>query len=115
MPMRRIWIVILLVIAIGCQAQHRTQAMDSDIRTLRMRYMVEALEHSGTVNRPYLVLPKSGVIDGSEAENSLEISFDEMSHDVHFYICIKFMICCREDRSIFCYKLFQFIFVFNAR
>ena len=85
MHMRRIWIVILLVMAMGSQAQHRTQVMDSDIRTLRMRYMIEALEPSGTVNRPYLVLPESGVIDGSEAENTLEISFDEMSHDVHQY------------------------------
>ena len=65
------------------QAQHRTQVLDSDIRTLRMRYMIEALEPSGHVVRPYLVLPESGVIDGSEDENTLEISFDEMSHDVH--------------------------------
>ena len=83
--MRRIWIVILLVMAMGSQAQHKTQVLDSDIRTLRMRYMIEALEPSGTVSRPYLVLPESGVIDGSEAENTLEISFDEMSHDVHQY------------------------------
>ena len=83
--MRKIWIVILLIIAIGIQAQHRTQVLDSDIRTLRMRYMLEALEPSGMVSRPYLVLPESGVIDGSEAENTLEISFDEMSHDVHQY------------------------------
>ena len=83
--MRKIWIVILLIMAIGIQAQHRTQVLDSDIRTLRMRYMIEALEPSGMVSRPYLVLPESGVIDGSEAENTLEISFDEMSHDVHQY------------------------------
>ena len=83
--MRKIWIVILLIITIGIQAQHRTQVLDSDIRTLRMRYMIEALEPSGMVSRPYLVLPESGVIDGSEAENTLEISFDEMSHDVHQY------------------------------
>ena len=83
--MRRIWIVILLIMAIGSQAQHRTQVMDSGIRTLRMRYMIEALEPSGMVSRPYLVLTESGVIDGSEAENTLEISFDEMSHDVHQY------------------------------
>ncbi|MBR5854120.1 MAG: DUF5103 domain-containing protein, partial [Paludibacteraceae bacterium] len=54
-------------------------------RTLRMRYMVEAMEPSGNVSRPYLVLPESGVIDGSADENTLEISFDEMSHDVHQY------------------------------
>ncbi|MBR2449918.1 MAG: DUF5103 domain-containing protein [Paludibacteraceae bacterium] len=83
--MRKGLIVILLALAIGSQAQHRTQVMDSDIRTLRMRYMIEALEPSGTVNRPYLVLPESGMIDGSEDENTLEISFDEMSHDVHQY------------------------------
>ena len=83
--MRRIWIVILLLMAVGSQAQHKTQVLDSDIRTLRMRYMIEALEPSGHVSRPYLVLPESGIIDGSEAENTLEISFDEMSHDVHQY------------------------------
>ena len=77
--------MILLALAMGSQAQHRKQVMDSDLRTLRMRYMIEALEPSGTVNRPYLVLPESGVIDGSEDENTLEISFDEMSHDVHQY------------------------------
>ena len=93
--MRRIWIVILLVMAMGSQAQHRTQVLDSDIRTLRMRYMIEALEPSGTVSRPYLVLPESGVIDGSEDENTLEISFDEMSHDVHQY-SYRVLHCDRE-------------------
>ena len=73
------------MVSIAGYAQHRTQVLDSDIRTLRMRYMIEALEPSGTVSRPYLVLPESGVIDGSDEENALEISFDEMSHDVHQY------------------------------
>ena len=77
--------MILLALAMGSQAQHRTQVLDSDIRTLRMRYLMEALEPSGHVSRPYLVLPENGVIDGSEAENTLEISFDELSHDVHQY------------------------------
>lgn len=83
--MKRILVILLLTVSLVGYAQHRTQVLDRDIRTLRMRYMVEALEPSGTVNRPYLVLPESGVIDGSEAENTLEISFDEMSHDVHQY------------------------------
>ena len=83
--MKRRLILLLLLVSMVGYAQHRTQVMDSDIRTLRMRYMIEALEPSGTVSRPYLVLPESGVIDGSEAENTLEISFDEMSHDVHQY------------------------------
>lgn len=66
-------------------AQHITQTIHPNIRTLRTRYLSEALEPSGTVNRPYLVLPTNGVIDGSDIENTLEISFDEMSHDVHQY------------------------------
>jgi hypothetical protein len=76
-------------------AQHKTQVLDSDIRTLRMRYMIEALEPSGMVSRPYLVLPESGVIDGSDEENALEISFDEMSHDVHQY-SYRVLHCNRE-------------------
>ena len=83
--MKRRLILLLLLVSMVGYAQHRTQVMDSDIRTLRMRYMSEALESSGTVSRPYLILPGSGVIDGSEADNTLEISFDEMSHDVHQY------------------------------
>ena len=78
-------IYILLLLGLEVHAQYHTQILDSDIRTLRMRYMKEAMEPSSTVSRPYLVLPESGVIDGSEAENTLEISFDEMSHDVHQY------------------------------
>lgn len=83
--MKRRLILLLLMVSIAGYAQHRTQVLDSDIRTLRMRYIIEALEPSGTVSRPYLVLPESGVIDGSDEENALEISFDEMSHDVHQY------------------------------
>ncbi len=78
-------IILLLVVAMAGYAQHRTQVLDSDIRTLRMRYVIETLEPSGMVSRPYLVLPENGIIDGSEDENTLEISFDEMSHDVHQY------------------------------
>ena len=69
-------IYILLLLGLEVHAQYHTQILDSDIRTLRMRYLMEALEPSGTVSRPYLVLPESGVIDGSEDENTLEISFD---------------------------------------
>ena len=83
--MRRIWIVILLVMAMGSQAQHSTQVLDRDIRTLRMRYLIEVLEPSGNVSRPYLVLPESGVIDGSDETNTLEVSFDCLSHDINHY------------------------------
>ena len=85
--MRNLFTILLLLI--GCSvslAQHRTQTIDpNNIRTLRMRYMVEAIEPTGTINRPYLVLPESGIIDGSDEQNTLEISFDEMSHDIHQY------------------------------
>ena len=83
--MRGLLLTLLLALVMRGYAQHRTQVFDGDIHTLRMRYMIEVLEPSGTVSRPYLVLPESGVIDGSEEENTLEISFDEMSHDVHQY------------------------------
>jgi hypothetical protein len=46
---------------------------------------MEASEPSGNPSRPYLVLPESGVIDGSEEDNTLEISFDELSHDIKQY------------------------------
>ena len=85
MHMRRIWIVILLVMAMGSQAQYSTQVLDRDIRTLRVRYLIEALEPSGNVSRPYLVLPESGVIDGSDETNTLEVSFDCLSHDINHY------------------------------
>ena len=83
--MKRRLILLLFMVSMAGYAQHKTQVLDTDIRTLRMRYMIEALAPSGTVSRPYLILPENGVIDGSEAENTLEISFDEMSHDVHQY------------------------------
>lgn len=83
--MKRRLILLLFMVPMAGYAQHKTQVLDTDIRTLRMRYMIEALAPSGTVSRPYLILPENGVIDGSEAENTLEISFDEMSHDVHQY------------------------------
>ena len=83
--MKRRLIYVLLMVQFVVQAQHRTSVFDADIRTLRMRYMVEAIEPTGSVSRPYLVLPESGIIDGSDEENTLEISFDEMSHDVYQY------------------------------
>jgi hypothetical protein len=48
-----------------------TKIFNEHIRTLR-------------VERQFLVLD-NGVVDGSDPDNTLHISFDEMSHDVHFY------------------------------
>lgn len=80
MFMRKIWIIILLAIATAVMAQHRTQVLNKNIRTLRMRYADTTLP----LQRPYLHLD-NGVVDGSDESNSLEISFDELSHDVHQY------------------------------
>ena len=52
-------------------AQVHVHAFSEQIRTLR-------------VDKPFLVL-QDGQIDGSDEENTMEISFDEMSHDVHQY------------------------------
>lgn len=77
---RSIFIIGYLVLfSIGAYARYRTEIADADVRTLRIQY-VEQIE----VQRPFLVL-QNGVIDGSDPQNTLDISFDEMSHDVHFY------------------------------
>lgn len=82
--MRKGLIVILLAMTIGVQAQYRTQVMDANVRTLRVRYLSEAIEPTGVVERPILVL-ENGVVDGSDEQNTLEISFDEMSHNTRMY------------------------------
>lgn len=84
--MKKIYTIIaLLFIGIGIHAQYCTRTIDLNIRTLRVRTLKEALEPTGMVERPFLVLPENGIIDGSEEDNTLEISFDELSHDVHQY------------------------------
>lgn len=78
-------IIILLVAAIAVQAQHFTHAIDPNIRTLRMRYLSQAIDATNIVARPFLILDEKGVIDGSEPENCIEISFDYLSHDTKQY------------------------------
>ena len=63
--------LILLTTTMAGYAQHITQTINPNIRTLRTRFLSEALEPSGTVSRPYLVLPMNGVIDGGDVENTL--------------------------------------------
>ena len=69
-------------IGMGCNG------LQAEVRTVRMRMLSEAQAdangESYTIARPFLVL-ENGVVDGSNPGNTLEISFDEMSHDVHFY------------------------------
>ena len=70
--MRKIaFIVAFLAGCLGVYAQTHTYVYDPNIRTLR-------------VERKVLVLD-NGVVDGSDPDNTLHVSFDEMSHDVHFY------------------------------
>ena len=83
--MRRLcYILLLLSMTLVLHAQYHTRVMHSNIRTLRMQYLSEALEPSGNPQRPYLVL-KDGIVDGSDEDNTLEISFDELSHDTKQY------------------------------
>ena len=63
--------ICFLCISACLWAQVHVHAYSEQIRTLR-------------VSREFLVL-QDGAIDGSDEENVMEISFDEMSHDVHQY------------------------------
>lgn len=70
--MRRTAIILfLLSLCLSLPAQVQRRVFSEQIRTLR-------------VDRDYLVLDGDG-IDGTDPNNSMEISFDEMSHDVHMY------------------------------
>lgn len=83
--MRKLYyILLLLILSLVAHAQYHTRALNTNIRTLRIQYLSEALEPSGNPQRPYLVL-KDGIVDGSEEDNTLEISFDELSHDTKLY------------------------------
>ena len=72
--MRRFaFILLLLCASLGAFAQVSMRTFNEQIRTLRV-----------LPARAFLVLNEPA-IDGSDSENTLHISFDEMSHDVHFY------------------------------
>ena len=63
--------MIFLSLTLGISAQTHTHIYNERVRTLR-------------VARTCLMLMENE-LDGSDPENVLHISFDEMSHDVHFY------------------------------
>ena len=70
--MKKIGFIVVFLYCVLCvHAQTHTRVYNEQIRTLR-------------VERKVLVLD-NGVVDGSDEDNTLHISFDEMSHDVHFY------------------------------
>ena len=72
--MRRFaFILLLLCASLGAFAQVSMRTFNEQIRTLRV-----------LPARAFLILNEPA-IDGSDSENTLHISFDEMSHDVHFY------------------------------
>ena len=66
-------IVAFIMLAATSFSQTHAFISKEQIRTLRV-----------LPTRAFLVL-KDGLVDGSDPDNTLHISFDEMSHDVHFY------------------------------
>ena len=70
--MRKIALIVsFLTLYLGLFAQTHTRTYSNQIQSLR-------------VERRWLVL-ENGIVDGTDPDNTLHISFDEMSHDVHFY------------------------------
>lgn len=61
-------------------AQYQTASFDQTVRTLQVKYADDNLQ----LQRPFLSL-KDGVVDGDEEENTLLISFDQLSHDLKQY------------------------------
>lgn len=85
--MRKIaYIICLLLGSMGLSAQVHVHAFLPNIKTLKAERvsMVNELRNAKTIQRPFLVL-NDGLIDGTDEENTLLISFDEMSHNVHMY------------------------------
>lgn len=85
--MKKIILFALVISSILVQAADcYTRSFSHTIQSVRLRYAseVESLVRQDPV-RPYLTLPADGIIDGSDPANTLEISFDEMSHDIQSY------------------------------
>jgi len=85
MKARNVIILLSLISSLSiAQAQvYQTQTIGNTIRSLRMRTMAQAqASERQDPTRVYLTLPSDGIIDGSDPSNTLEISFDELSHDM---------------------------------
>ena len=65
------FIVLFFALASCAYAQTCVRTYKEQIRTLRVERRVLMLDN--------------GIVDGTDPDNTLHISFDEMSHDVHFY------------------------------
>ena len=85
---RAIVLLFGCLVAEMCGLAIEDGGLHAEVRTVRLRMLSDAQAYANgesyTIARPFLVL-EGGVVDGTNPENTLEISFDEMSHDVHFY------------------------------
>lgn len=75
-----IFILLEVMCGIGLYAQHLTHSSHPNVRSLQIKYVDEDM----ALQRPFLTL-KNGIVDGSEEDNTLLISFDELSHDLKQY------------------------------
>lgn len=86
---KNIIILFTLCFSLSAAAQtYSTRIFHPQVRTLRVQTVEswarkQAGEHLVPI-RPILVYNQQP-IDGTEADNTLEISFDELSHEPHFY------------------------------
>ncbi len=65
----------------GQTTHYSTRTWQDNIRSLRVKYV-----NAATLQRPYLVWEDTTMpLNGVEDANTLEISFDELSHDFHQY------------------------------
>lgn len=69
-----------MLVSLFSQAQTSARVYNEHVRTLRVERQVLLLEN--------------GIVDGTEPENTLHISFDEMSHDVKMYTYTVQMMDC---------------------
>ena len=86
--MRKIVFIILFIgfsLSVYTQVHVRTYNYDELIRTVRVLTADNIDDgHQLAPQRPFLIL-LGETIDGSEPANTLHISFDQMSHNVHTY------------------------------
>lgn len=73
-------LIFCTLFATAWAQDNTTRILSPSVRTLRMQMV-----NHPTLFRPVLTLPVEGIIDGTDPDNTLEISFDEISHDVHQY------------------------------
>lgn len=79
--MRKISMIFLvLCMLLPLSAQYQTHVLHPNIHALRARYV----DSGEVLQRPILVL-NNEAIDGQDPQNTLEISFDELSHDTRMY------------------------------